>query len=433
MVSHGLRRILITKGAPEEIMRISAKYVDGRHFDEVRSEVQAQYESLSSQGFRVLGVAMHHVPVEKAYEPEIERSLTFVGFMAFLDPAKQSAGATLDKMREHGITVKIVTGDNDLVTRKIAQDIGLQIDGLLTGLELQHMTKQKLAEAVEKTTIFARVNPEQKQLIIETLRSNHHVVGYMGDGINDAPSLKAADIGISVNNAVDVAKASADLILLHKSLANLTEGVIEGRRTYANTLKYLMMSLSSNFGNMFSMAGGSLILPFLPMQATQILFNNLLYNASQFAIPLDNVDEEALKKPRTLSMKSLEKAMWVFGPFSSIFDFATFGLLLWVFHFGAASFQTGWFLESMVTQTFVVYIIRTRKTAFFQSRPSSMLVLSTVGTVFLGFAAALSPLGKYFGFGPMPIGPLLAIMGVSVLYLILAEFVKREFFRRVDL
>jgi len=433
VVAHGQKRILITKGAPEEIMRISSKYVDGQHFEEVKSRVQAEYDSLSSQGFRVLGVAMHHVPVASSYEPDIERGMTFVGFMAFLDPAKQSAGSTLEKMREYGINVKIVTGDNDLVTRKIASDIGLHIEGLLTGQEIQHMSKQKLAEAVEKTTIFARVNPEQKMLIIQTLQANHHVVGYMGDGINDAPSLKAADIGISVNNAVDVAKSSADLILLHKSLANLTEGVIEGRRTYANTLKYLMMSLSSNFGNMFSMAGGSLILPFLPMQATQILFNNLLYNASQFAIPVDNVDEEALKRPRTLSMKSLQKAMWVFGPFSSIFDFTTFGLLLFVFHLGASSFQNGWFIESMITQTFVVYVIRTRKTAIIQSRPSALLVLSTVGTVIIGFATALSPLGKYFGFGPLPIAPLAAITCISLVYLVSAEFVKREFFKRVDL
>ncbi len=344
VVSHHQGRLLISKGAPEEIMRLSHKYIDGRPFDAVRGEVEAQYEALSSEGFRVLGVAIHHVAPEGRYEPNIEHDLTFVGFMAFLDPAKQSVKPTLDLLREYGVAVKIVTGDNALVTRKIAQDIGLEVTGLLTGDDIERMSGPKLSEAVETTTIFARVNPEQKLRIIETLRARGHVVGYLGDGINDAPSLKAADIGISVNNAVDVAKATADLILLHKNLESLTAGVIEGRRTYANTLKYLMMSLGSNFGNMFSMAGGSLFLPFLPMQATQILLTNLLYDTSQFALPLDGVDPEGLHRPRTLKIADLKKAMWVFGPLSSIFDFATFGVLLLVFHFGAASFQSGWFL-----------------------------------------------------------------------------------------
>lgn len=434
VVTHGARRLLITKGAPEEIMRISSKYSDGRPFEAVKSEIQSEYESLSAQGFRVLAVAVTHVPERDRYEPVVEHSLTFMGFMAFLDPAKQSVKGTLEQMLEYGINVKIVTGDNALVTRKIAQDIGLSITGILTGDEIQRMSRPKLADAVETTTIFARVNPEQKLRIIETLRANRHVVGYMGDGINDAPALKAADIGISVNNAVDVAKATADLILLHKSLANLVEGVIEGRRTYANTLKYLMMSLSSNFGNMFSMAAASLFLPFLPMLATQILLNNLLYNVSQFAIPLDTVDADGVMRPRSLSIKGLEKAMWVFGPFSSLFDFATFGALLLVFHFGQASFQSGWFLESVVTQTFVVYIIRTRKIPFLQSRPSPYLVLSTVGTVILGFIAVLNPLfAKYFSFGPLSGAALAVIFGIVTVYLISAQFVKQAFYRHVNL
>lgn len=433
VVGHHDRRLLITKGAPEEVMRICSHYVGGRPFDAVKSEVEAQYESLSAQGFRVLAVAAHHVPEQKQYEPAIERSLSFVGFLAFLDPAKGSAGPTLEKIRDHGIDIKIVTGDNALVTRKIAQDIGLEIKGILTGQEIDRLNQAQLREAVERTTIFARVNPEQKLQIIQTLRTNRHVVGYMGDGINDAPSLKAADIGISVNNAVDVAKSTADLILLRKSLSILIEGIIEGRRTYANTLKYLMMSLGSNFGNMFSMAGGSLFLPFLPMRATQILLTNLLYDTSQFALPLDGVDPDSLKRPRTLRISALKQAMWVFGPLSSIFDFATFAALLLVFHFGEASFQAGWFLESVATQTFVVYIIRTRKIPFVQSRPSPFLVISTVATVLLGYGIALSSFGHYFRFGPVPPSAILAVIGIVAVYLVLAEVVKRQFFRRVDL
>ena len=433
VVAHNDRQLLISKGAPEEIMRICKHYTGGEPFAHVRNRVQAEYDALSSQGFRVLAVAVHHVPAGKDYEPVIEHDLSFAGFMAFLDPAKQSVKPTLEQIEQSGITVKIITGDNALVTRKIAADIGLPITGLLTGDEIEHLNDHRLREAVETTTVFARVNPEQKLRIIQTLRQNHHVVGYLGDGINDAPALHAADIGISVNNAVDVAKATADLILLHKSLANLIEGVIEGRRTYANTLKYLMMSLGSNFGNMFSMAGGSLFLPFLPMQATQILLTNLLYDTSQFALPLDGVDAEGLQRPRTLKIASLKKAMWVFGPLSSLFDFATFGALLLVFHFGQASFQAGWFLESVATQTFVVYIIRTRKIPFLQSRPSPYLVMSTLGTVLIGYYVVLGPLARYFQFGPIPSAALLAVVGITATYLILAEIVKREFFRRVDL
>jgi Mg2+-importing ATPase len=432
VVTHGSERRLISQGAPEEILRIATHY--GSHpLDAVRTEIQAQYDHLSAEGFRVLAVATRAVPVRPTYEPADERGLTFIGFMAFLDPAKQSAAPALEQIRAYGIQVKIVTGDNALVTRKIAQDIGLSVTGLLTGPEIDHLSDAALRDAVERTTVFARVNPEQKLRVIQTLRANRHVVGYLGDGINDAPSLKAADIGISVNNAVDVAKSTADLILLQKNLGNLMNGIIEGRRTFANTLKYLMMSLGSNFGNMFSMAGGSLFLPFLPMQATQILLTNLLYDTSQFALPLDGVDADSLKRPRTLSIATLKKAMWVFGPLSSVFDFATFGVLLLVFHFGAASFQSGWFLESMITQTFVVYIIRTKQIPFLQSRPSPYLVLSTLGTVTAGLLIVLSPLSQYFKFGPLPGYALWAIAAITLAYLISAEIVKREFFRRVDL
>jgi Mg2+-importing ATPase len=436
VVSHGAARLLVCQGAPEQVMQISTKYAGGEPFEAVKSEVQALYESLSAEGFRVLAVATRRVRDQANYEPADEHGLTFTGFMAFLDPAKQSVKPTLEKIREYGVRVKIVTGDNALVTRKIASEIGLEIEGLLTGDEIERLTDNQLREAVESTTVFARVNPEQKLRVIKTLRSRGHVVGYMGDGINDAPALNAADVGISVNNAVDVAKATADLILLRKSLESLMNGIIEGRRTYSNTLKYLMMSLGSNFGNMFSMAGGSLFLPFLPMQATQILLTNLLYDTSQFALPLDGVDPESLKTPRTLQVSALKKAMWVFGPLSSIFDFATFAVLIFVFGLtggGGSSFQTGWFLESVATQTLVVYIIRTKKLPFFESSPSPYLLFSTILTVIAGYIIALSPLGKYFHFGPIPGHAIWAIMGIVGVYLVLAELLKRSFYRRVTI
>jgi Mg2+-importing ATPase len=436
VVAHGTNRLLVVQGAPEQVMRISAKYSDGRPFEAVKSEVQGVYDSLSAEGFRVLAVATRKVHAQAGYEPADEKALTFAGFMAFLDPAKQSVKATLEKIRDYGVQIKIVTGDNALVTRKIASEIGLEITGLLTGDELERLNDHQLRDAAPRTTVFARVNPEQKLRVIEALRAHGHVVGYLGDGINDAPALKAADVGISVNNAVDVAKSTADLILLRKSLDSLLSGIIEGRRTYANTLKYLMMSLGSNFGNMFSMAGGSLFLPFLPMQATQILLTNLLYDTSQFALPLDGVDPEGLKTPRTLKISSLKKAMWVFGPLSSIFDFATFAVLLFTFGLtgnGGANFQTGWFLESVATQTFVVYIIRTKKLPFIQSSPSPYLLLSTILTVVTGYFIALSPVGRYFHFGAIPGRAIWAIIGIVGVYLVLAELVKRAFYRRVTI
>ena len=434
-VANGASAMLITKGAPEEVMKICRTYHDGRAISKVQKQIQAEYEALSNDGFRVLAVASRILPKKAAYEPEDEVKMIFDGFIAFLDPAKKSVRSTLRQMADYGIEVKIVTGDNDLVTKRIASEINLEVKGVLTGARIDQLNDLELREQAERTTIFARVSPEQKLRVIQTLQAAHHVVGYMGDGINDAPALKAADIGISVNNAVDVAKDTADLILLHKSLHDLIKGVIEGRRTFANTLKYLMMSLGSNFGNMFSMAGGSLFLPFLPMRATQILLTNLLYDTSQFALPVDNVDEDSLKKPRTLNLKSLEKAMLVFGPLSSLFDFLTFAVLLFAFHLNAAGFQTGWFLESAATQTLVVYIIRTHGRLFgaTASHPSRWLVLSTLTTIGIGYYLALSPIGRFFGFTTIS-GAALASIGIIVgLYLAAAQVVKQWFYRRVTL
>jgi Mg2+-importing ATPase len=298
----------------------------------------------------------------------------------------------------------------------------------LTGQELAELSHAELVAAVEKTTIFARVDPEQKMHIIQALQENGHVVGYIGDGINDAPSLRAADVGVSVDNAVDVAKDAADFILLRKSLYELVNGITEGRKTFANTMKYLRMSLSSNFGNMFSMAGASLFLPFLPMLATQILLNNLLYDTSQIAIPLDKVDETEVLKPHTLSIKEIKRFMWSYGLLSSVFDFTTFGILLLIFQADQAVFQAGWFLESIMTQIFVIYIIRTRLTPFKDSQPGAALVVSTLLVALAATAVVLLPVRSIFHFGHLRLAQIGALAAVVVAYLLFAELIKKKFY-----
>jgi Mg2+-importing ATPase len=428
---HDKRRFLIVEGAPEEVLKISNTYHSDKNqimTKQLRATIQETYDELSRNGFRVLAVALKEIEPEKHYEPSDEKDLSFHGFLAFLDPAKDTVSETLERMRTMGITTKVITGDNAYVTEKIALDIGLPVDGILSGDEIEKMSKQEFAVAVEKTTIFARVNPEQKMQIIQALQANGHIVGYMGDGINDAPSLRAADVSLSVNNAVDVAKDAADFILLRKSLHELVNGVVEGRKTFANTMKYLRMSLSSNFGNMFSMAGASLFLPFLPMLATQILLNNLLYDTSQFAIPLDNVDESEVLQPHTLSIKEIKKFMWSYGLLSSIFDFTTFGLLMLVFHADRSIFQAGWFLESITTQVFVVYIIRTRLIPFKESKPAAMLVVSTLSVVTIALLAVLLPLRTIFHFGLLSSVQIAALACVVVVYLFFAEIIKSRFY-----
>ncbi len=434
IVRHDHQPLLITEGAPEEVMPLCTSTAAGHQFaTATKKQIHKEYELLSSQGYRVLAVATRTGVKPSGNEADQERDLVFQGFIAFLDPAKKSVSSTIEKIRAYGVEIKIISGDNDLVNRRIASEINLPTKGLMLGTEIDRLNDAELAEKVEQTTIFARVSPEQKLRIIHVLQHNGHVVGYMGDGINDAPALKAADTGISVNNAVDVAKGTADLILLHKSLDELIEGVIEGRRTFANTLKYLMMALSSNFGNMFSMAAASIFLPFLPMLATQILFNNLIYDTSQFALPQDNVDEEYVNQPHRLSISGIKKFMWVFGPLSSLFDFATFGALLFMFHLGERGFQAGWFLESILTQIFVVYIIRTRKLPFIQSRPSWTLVVSTLTMATLACVAVLSPFRGIFRFGALPPASLVFIAVIVIVYLAAAQIAKAAFYRRVSL
>jgi len=427
-------RIMITKGAPEEIFKISKYYQkQANKFDgKIKKEISDLYEALSKDGFRVLGVAKKVMKDNRSvYAKEDETDMIFMGFAAFLDPPKTTVTETLKIMEDYGISIKILTGDNELVTQRVAEEIGLKVKGVLTADQIVGMDNAAMAKAVEETTIFARLSPDQKMRIIKLLQKNGHVVGYLGDGINDAPSLRAADAGISVNNAVDVAKESADLILLRKSLRELINGVIEGRKTFSNTIKYLMMNLSSNFGNMFSLAGASLFLPFLPMLPAQVLLNNLMYDTSQFTIPLDNVDVEDVKKPRRWDINFIKKFMLVFGPVSSVYDFATFFVLFLVFHLNASAFQTGWFLESLATQTLVVHIIRTRKTSFFQSRASAALTFSTFFIVIISWILVFSGWGSYFQFTAPTLKQGLAIFAIVAVYLVNVEIVKKWFFKKI--
>jgi len=429
------KRMIISKGMPEEMFKISSKCsislqpLSGQQ----RESVYKIYEDLSAQGYRVLAVAGKEVAADKRkdYTKDDEKEMTLLGYAAFLDPPKSTVKDTLAIMEQYGIEIKVLTGDSELVTEKIARDINLKVKGMIKGAEIEKMDDAKLSSLVEKITIFSRLSPDQKVRIIKILQERGHVVGYLGDGINDAPSLKAADAGISVNNAVDVAKESADLILMKKSLKEMVEGVIEGRKTFANTFKYLMMILSSNFGNMFSMAGASIFLPFLPMLPPQILLNNILYDVSQFTIPLDNVDKEDILKPRKWNINYLKKFMLVFGPVSSVFDFATFFVLLYVFHLHEGAFQTGWFLESLATQTLVVFIIRTRKFSFIRNRPSWQLTASMLAVVLFSWLVVYSGLGGFFQFVRLDFVQAVAVGLIVIVYLICVEAVKKWFFSRV--
>lgn len=419
--------VLIAKGAPEEILKKSKLPAVAR------KRIETEYESLSNDGFRVLGIGIKHVAVKKTpYDKQDENELTFVGFLAFLDPPKRSVKPTLQKMEQANVAIKIITGDNLLVTKHIAAQIGLPVMNAMTGDDLTKLSDKELRVRVEKTNIFARVTPEQKEAIIHALRENGHVVAYMGDGVNDVLSLKEADVGISVQNAVDIAKETADIILLRKGLGEIIEGILEGRRTFANTFKYLMMALSSNFGNMFSMPVASIFLPFLPMTAPQILLNNFLYDSSQLAIPFDNVDDDFLARPKKFDIGFMKKFMIIFGPLSSLFDFITFGVLLFVLHAGTAvaggaMFQTGWFLESIATQAFVVLIIRSRSGG---TPPSRALTFASFGAVAGAWVITYTTFGARLGFAPFGAFGILLIVLIVACYLFAVNLAKRAFYTK---
>jgi Mg2+-importing ATPase len=435
VVEKGGERFMIAKGAPEEVIRVCSYCKLGdRTVDltgDLEGKIGQKYYDLSSQGYRVLGVAYKEIREDKPlYSKNDESEMVFSGYVAFIDPPKESAKESLQLLSKAGVELKILTGDNELVTRKTCEHLDLKIKRVVLGSEMLQMGDDALAREVEEANIFARVTPAQKGRIMNALKGNGHVVGFLGDGINDAPSLKTADVGISVDNAVDVAKESADIILSQKSLRVLEEGVLEGRRTFGNTMKYIMMGTSSNFGGMLSVAIASLFLPFLPMTPIQILLNNLLYDVSQSTISDDNVDPEYLEKPKRLDIPFIRRFMMVFGPMSSIFDFLTFFIMLFVFNATEPLFQTAWFLESLSTQTLVIFIIRTPKTPFYRSKPSKLLLLSSLTIVAFDLIMPFTPIGSVFGLVQPP--PLFfVILAVLVgIYLLLVEIVKKWFYQK---
>ncbi|WP_440658507.1 magnesium-translocating P-type ATPase [Ensifer adhaerens] len=437
LAEHGGRRFLVVKGAPEDVLghastyRVAGSDVARPLDDSARATANATLGRLGDEGFRLLGVAWREVEPERGHAGIADESeLTFAGFAAFLDPPKESARQALQALSGLGVTIKIVTGDNERVTRHVCAALDIPVAAVINGPELANLTDEALSARLAGTTLFCRVTPPQKARIIRALHSRGHVVGYLGDGINDAPSLQAADVGLSVDGAVDVAKDAAAMILLRHDLNVLVEGVREGRRTFANIMKYVMMGTSSNFGNMFSMAGAVIILPFLPMLPVQILLNNLLYDTSEIAIPLDSVDEAMIAQPRHWDMNFVRNFMLVLGPVSSLFDFVTFGLLLWVFQASEALFQTGWFVESLMTQVLVIFVIRTQKRPW-QSWPHPALAASSLGIVMLALALPFSPFAAWFGFVPLPAHVVLTLAALTTIYLVLAEQVKRQFLSRV--
>ena len=436
---------IISKGAPEAIFpRCKNFELDGELFSMEHIlivELQEEYERLSRDGFRVLAIASKDVTPKTAvgsnrtpYTQSDECDLVLNGYVAFLDPPNETAASAIEMLQQHGITVKVVTGDNDLVARKICKEVGLSTECVLVGADVQRLSDQDLVAAAERATLFARVSPADKQRIIKALQAGHHTVGFMGDGINDAPALRAADVGISVDTAVDIAKESADMILLEKSLLVLEEGVMEGRKVFANITKYVRMGASSNFGNMFSVLGASVIVPYLPMMPIQILTNNLLYDISQTAIPTDDVDPDQIAKPRPWDIGSLTKFILFIGPCSSVFDYTTYFMMLYVFNCWAVEkaslFQTGWFVESLLTQTLIIHVIRTNKIPFIQSRASWPLIATTVAIMAVGILLPMTRLGSYLGFVELPplYRPLLALTLLS--YMVLTQVVKSWLVRR---
>jgi len=435
LLDNGTERWLVVKGAADHVVGLCSHYereatarpqpIDGT----VRQVITDRFHALEADGFRVLGIAWRAVSRDHPHaQVADEASLVLAGFAAFLDPPKASAASALDALKHAGVAIKIVTGDSDLVTTHVCGELGIPVTGLLTGEEIEQLDDHALRIRVEQSNLFCRVNPAQKNRVILALKARGHVVGYLGDGINDAPSLHSADVGLSVDSAVDVAKEAADMILLRHDLHVLHAAVLEGRRTFGNIMKYLMMGTSSNFGNMFSMAGASLLLPFLPMLPTQILLNNILYDISELPIPFDQVDSEDLASPRVLDLGFIRNFMLVIGPISSLFDFLTFFVLLSVLHAGDKVFQTGWFVESLCTQVLVIFVIRTRG-SFLRSRAHPLLTMTSILVVMLAILLPLTPLGGYFGFVPLPLHFYLILGGMVVLYLLAVEVAKRAFYR----
>jgi len=429
-------RTLITKGALENILGIctSIQSGDGSHQLDAaaRADIEKRYSDWSEKGFRVLGLATKTVEGRSdSYSRADENGLTFTGFLLFFDPPKADVQQVIVDLVKRGVQLKIITGDNEKVARHVANAVNLPLQGVLTGSQLNDMRDEALWHLAERTTLFAEVDPNQKERIILALQKTKHVVGYMGDGINDAPALHAADVGLSVDTAVDVAKEAADFVLLKKDLAILRQGIDQGRVTFANTLKYILTTISANFGNMFSMGGASIILPFLPMLAPQILLNNFLSDIPSVTIASDNVDPETVEKPHRWNTRFIRNYMILFGLVSSIFDFLTFGTLLFIFRAAPEEFRTGWFIESLITELVIALVVRTRH-LFFRSRPGTLLLVSSL--VFIGITLVIPylPFLSVFGFVPLPVPLMLAMLGLTALYVVATEISKKYFYSRLE-
>jgi P-type Mg2+ transporter len=452
---------LICKGAPESVFSRCTQFeLDGELYpieQVLLDDLKEEYDQLSADGFRVLAIAYRDSDPKPTYAKDDEKDLILKGYVAFLDPPKDTAAPAISALQKHGVTVKVLTGDNELVSRKICKEVGLPLEHVLTGGSVEAMSDTQLAEAAERATLFVRLSPAHKQRIITALQSRRHVVGFIGDGINDAPALRVADVGVSVDSAVDIAKEAADAILLEKSLMVLEEGVIEGRKVFANILKYIRMGASSNFGNMFSVLGASIWLPYLPMTPIKILTNNLLYDFSQVPIPTDDVDPEQVAKPRPWSMGEIARFILFIGPCSSIFDYTTYALMWFFFKcrnvglvppaalssrfplatvsdpdstYAAALFQTGWFVESLLTQTLIIHVIRTNKIPFIQSRASDPLLMTTMAIMLVGALLPFSPIGPWLGLVPLPVAFWPFLLMTLLLYVVLTQLVKMRLVHR---
>jgi len=436
LVQHGSQHIMVTKGALSNILDVCTNAEtstgDTVSLDPLRPSIQAQFAKFSEAGYRTLGIAYRDVGSETKSGKEHESGMTFLGFLTLFDPLQPSIVHSLQSLRDLGVSLKLITGDNALVAATVSKLAGMVDPQIVTGSDLRHMSREALVRRAPTVDVFAEVEPNQKESIIVALKQAGHVVGYMGDGINDASALHAADVGISVSNAVDVAKEAADIVLLDKDLEVLARGVKEGRVTFANTLKYVFMATSANFGNMFSMAGASLFLKFLPLLPMQVMLTNLMTDFPEMTIATDSVDPEAVSKPRRWDIKFIRRFMVVFGLVSSVCDYLTFGVLLFVMHADTAQFRTGWFVESVATASLIVLVIRTRK-RFYQSRPSRPLLWATLAIVGLVLLLPYTPLAHPFGFVPLPPVFLAVLGGIMVFYVLAAETAKTIFYRRLGL
>jgi Mg2+-importing ATPase len=436
LVSHEGRSLMITKGAMANVLEVCSgtESADGSRSDfaQTRDKIMERYESFSRRGYRVLGVAWRDMAGASGIAKDAERDMTLAGLLVLHDPPKEGVADAVAELRRLGVALKVITGDNALVAADLAAKVGMESSRILAGTELGRMSDEALMRRAGSVDIFAAVEPNQKERIINSLKKAGHVVGFIGDGINDAAALHAADVGISVDSAVDVAKEAADIVLLEKGLDVLAGGVREGRRTFANTLKYVFMATSANFGNMFSMAGASLFLPFLPMLPKQILLTNLLTDFPEMTIATDSVDPETLERPRRWDISFIRRFMLVFGSLSSVLDYLTFGVLLLLLKASDVTFRTGWFMESVVSAALIVLVVRTRR-PFFRSRPGRSLVITTLVIVAAAVILPFTPLGRIFGFAPLPVKFFAWMAGIVALYVVLAEITKRIFYRKVTI